>query len=267
MVGAMQIAEKEMQKAMDADGKSVWQDLIEQFKQILTVARYDPAKINSVEPRNLKPMNADLKRLFRRLFQSSYRQAKRNLEIPPEKRQYASYDDLEEGPWLPAEYMKIMDAEAFKTVGDYATDITKKMRQTVLDKIKDGAPTDEIVKALKEAAPDISSRWLETVVRTKITDIYNRGARTYYETDALASKAVVAYQFSAVLDDRTTECCQDLDQNIYELGDYIDNITPPLHFNCRSTLIPITKYEDYTPDDEISRGALEDGGAGKGFLD
>jgi SPP1 gp7 family putative phage head morphogenesis protein len=262
VTATMKGAEKEMLEAMRTDGKTVWADLIEQFKNLLSTAKYDPAKVNTIEARNLKPMNADLKRLFRRLFQTSYRQAKRNLDIPMEKRQYASYDDLEDGPWLPEEFIRIMDADAFKMVGDYATEITKKMRARVFEGIKDGTSTSEIVKELKAMAPDISDVWLETVCRTKITDVYNRGARTYYESDPIASKAVVAYQFSAVMDDRTTECCQDLDQKIYELGDYIDNVTPPLHFNCRSTLIPVTKYEDYEESNKIPLDDLKDSGAG-----
>jgi SPP1 gp7 family putative phage head morphogenesis protein len=262
VTATMKGAEKEMLDAMRADGKSVWSDLIEQFRNLLSTAKYDPAKVNTIEARNLKPMNADLKRLFRRLFQTAFRQAKRSLEIPPEKRQYASYDDLEDGPWLPDEFMRIMDADAFKTVGDYATEMTKKMRARVFEGIKDGTSTSEIVKELKDMAPDISDVWLETVVRTKITDVYNRGARTYYESDPIARNAVVAYQFSAVMDDRTTECCQDLDQKIYEIGDYIDDVTPPLHFNCRSTLIPVTKYEDYEESKKIPLDDLKDSGAG-----
>ena len=259
---SMKGAEKEMLTSMNKDGKAIWADLIEQFKNLLTTAKYDPAKVNDIEPRNLKPMNADLKRLFRRLFKTAYRQAERNLELEPEKKNYATYDDLEDGPWLPDEYMRIMDADAFKTVGDYSTEMTKKMRVRVFDGIKNGTPTGEIIKELKELAPDISDVWLETVVRTKITEIYNEGAKSYYENDPIASKAVVAYQFSAVLDDRTTDCCAQLDKSIYELGDYVDEVTPPLHFNCRSLLIPITKYEDYRESDQISLKDLKDAGAG-----
>ena len=267
VTATMKGSEKEMLSAMTTDGKAIWTDLIEQFKNVLLTRGFDPAKVNSVEARFLRPMNSSLKRLFRELFQKAFRQAKKNIKDHPDQRKYASYDDMDEEPWLPEEFMKIMDADAFKTVGDYATELTKKMRSSVLEGIKNGTPTDQIVKQLRELAPDISESWLSTVVRTKITDIYNRGARTFYETDPIASKIVEAYQFSAILDDRTTECCEELDKNIYELGDYLDDVTPPLHFNCRSTLIPITKYENYETSDQIALKDLEDLGAGKGFIE
>lgn len=267
VLSTMKDSEKEMLEAMKADGKTIWADMIDQFREILSSGRYDPAKVSKVAPKHLRVMNADLKRLFRRLFKTAYGEAKRNLPVAPDQRQYASYDNLDEGPWLPDEFIKIMDAEAFKTVGDYATEMTKKMGSVVLEGIKNGTSSNQIISTLKEMAPDLSERWLETVVRTKITDVYNRGARMFYENDPIASKAVVAYQFSAVLDDRTTDVCESLDKNIYEIGDYMDSVTPPLHFNCRSTIIPITKYEDFQPSKEISKSDLKDKGAGEGFIE
>ncbi len=56
------------------------------------------------------------------------------------------------------------------------------------------------------------------------------------------SGVVAAYQYSAILDDVTSDICAGLDGKIFEAG---SEPIPPLHFNCRSLLIPITKYEDY----------------------
>jgi hypothetical protein len=49
---------------------------------------------------------------------------------------------------------------------------------------------------------------------------------------------------SAVMDDRVTDVCEDLNGTIFSLDD--PNLAePPLHFNCRSVLIPITQNDDY----------------------
>ena len=41
----------------------------------------------------------------------------------------------------------------------------------------------------------------------------------------------------------------ELDGQIFDRSAFVDRITPPLHFNCRSMLVPITKFEDYLDDD------------------
>ncbi|GAH83899.1 unnamed protein product, partial [marine sediment metagenome] len=45
-----------------------------------------------------------------------------------------------------------------------------------------------------------------------------------------------------------TEVCEALDGQVFEQGDPdIARFTPPLHFDCRSTLVPITIYEKFEP--------------------
>jgi hypothetical protein len=59
---------------------------------------------------------------------------------------------------------------------------------------------------------------------------------------------VSAYQYSAILDSVTTDLCAGLHGKIFDAG---DQPVPPLHFNCRSLLVPITKYESYEPDTKV----------------
>jgi uncharacterized protein with gpF-like domain len=50
--------------------------------------------------------------------------------------------------------------------------------------------------------------------------------------------------FSAIMDDRTSDICADLDESVYRSDDPVWNsITPPMHFNCRSTLIAVSEDE------------------------
>lgn len=69
--------------------------------------------------------------------------------------------------------------------------------------------------------------------RTATNDIYNRAHMDRYED----SGVVDGVQFSAHIDDRTTDICTMLHGTIYALSDR--NIpVPPMHFNCRSRIIP-----------------------------
>jgi SPP1 gp7 family putative phage head morphogenesis protein len=96
-----------------------------------------------------------------------------------------------------------------------------------------------------EAVPDlrarvqnvlpISRRSAETLARTAVSSVANQTRLALYRENDDMVKAV---QFVAVLDDRTSEECQSCDGDVYEL-DAIAN-TPPLHPNCRSTLVPVT---------------------------
>jgi SPP1 gp7 family putative phage head morphogenesis protein len=128
--------------------------------------------------------------------------------------------------------------------------------------IKDGLSEASITKLIREDMDTATERWIATMVRTKTTEIYNSTRKTVWETDPLIKQIVEAYQFSAVLDERTTDVCRSLDGKVFERGGFVDRITPPLHFNCRSLLVPITKFEDYKASKEPSLESLVERGGG-----
>ena len=57
-------------------------------------------------------------------------------------------------------------------------------------------------------------------------------------------KKIFAYRYTAVIDNRTTDFCRELDGAVFQTNDpdYI-MLTPPNHFGCRSIWTPITKDE------------------------
>lgn len=99
------------------------------------------------------------------------------------------------------------------------------------------------------AAEDIAKApRLRALVRTNMTDAYNQGLRDFYETET--DGFVVAYQYSAVMDHRTTPFCRSWDGKVLKVGDpRIERVTPPNHYNCRSLWVPLTKLDAF----ELSR--------------
>jgi SPP1 gp7 family putative phage head morphogenesis protein len=104
-----------------------------------------------------------------------------------------------------------------------------------------GETTDQIVRRIAggddfEGAFGASRRNVEAVVRTATQNV-SQEARdmTYRENDDI----VKGWQFVATLDTRTTEICMAQDGEVYDVGD--DAWRPPLHWNCRSTSVPILK--------------------------
>lgn len=71
------------------------------------------------------------------------------------------------------------------------------------------------------------------MARTVTNDVYNRAHLDRYED----SGVVDGVQYSAHIDERTSEICEMLNDTIWALGDK-DIQVPPLHFNCRSRLVP-----------------------------
>jgi SPP1 gp7 family putative phage head morphogenesis protein len=95
-----------------------------------------------------------------------------------------------------------------------------------------------------EDITDIKGR-LNTVVRTNLSDAYTMGSLESYN-DPNISDFIVAYEYSAIIDDRTTDFCKNYDGRIYAKDDPIwDSLKPPNHFNCRSVIIPILVGDEY----------------------
>lgn len=91
-----------------------------------------------------------------------------------------------------------------------------------------------------EDAQGVSAPKLETMINTNMSNAYNQGRLEYF---AEASKAIQGLQFSAIMDDRTTEVCSQLHGKVFSPID-AQSINPPLHYNCRSILVPVTIAEE-----------------------
>lgn len=250
MKKTLDISEAKVTGKINAAAKVIQNDLIEQIKQQGIIKNFRPDAINSIQPHFLKDLNQVFTEHFMELFKKSYNMAQKEFFPVSEKK----FSDAE---LLPEEYLSIIQAEAFKNVGDYSIEITKKAKNILTNGIKSGLSEEQIVKKIKEEMADVSERWMSTVVRTKTTEMFNEARKTYWETDEIAKEIVEAYEFSAILDDRTSEICESLDGKIFKKGDFIDRVTPPLHFNCRSVLIPITKYQEYEIDNEPTIESLQ----------
>lgn len=83
----------------------------------------------------------------------------------------------------------------------------------------------------------------EVVFRTNMISAYNQGHTDGY-FDPLVADAIPAIQFVAVIDSRTTNICESLDGQIFLKGDALGaQLTPPLHYQCRSTTVPVFSDE------------------------
>lgn len=258
---SLDVSERGLGRSVGEAANKMAQDLLRQIREAKLLARFQPEAINSLQPGYAREMNEALRTELRALWRESTEEARREIIPSGDKKLYTS-EDL-----LPDEFERILEAESFKIVGDYRTDLTKRATNHLMRGIKSGVSESQLITTLKADMRDQTDRWLGTLTRTKTTEIYNAARKSIWDTDETISKIVTAYQFSSVLDERTSDVCRALDGKIFEKGAFVDRATPPLHFNCRSILVPITKFEDYTASKPIKLEKLRDLGGNLIFSD
>jgi SPP1 gp7 family putative phage head morphogenesis protein len=83
----------------------------------------------------------------------------------------------------------------------------------------------------------VANHQVMTLVRTSINQVANTASQQVYEANQDITKK---YRYVATLDTRTSAICRANDGREFEYG---KGPTPPLHFSCRSTTVPVIDYE------------------------
>jgi len=88
---------------------------------------------------------------------------------------------------------------------------------------------------------ELIAQAVATAVVVNIAEAVNAGREAGFEDIA---DQIGAYQWSAILDDKTCERCTELDGKNFKPSDpQLDALRPPLHPNCRCILVAILKEE------------------------
>ena len=83
----------------------------------------------------------------------------------------------------------------------------------------------------------LANHQIQTIVRTSVNQVTNQASQAVY---AANKKVAPKYEYVATLDSRTSAICQRLDGQTF---DYNNGPTPPQHFNCRSTTVPVVDFD------------------------
>lgn len=98
--------------------------------------------------------------------------------------------------------------------------------------VVEGISVPELASRIREATRT-SARKAIMVARTAFTHV---GAVARHETMRANADVVKRYQWVSTLDTRTSDICQDLDGQVFEVD---RGPLPPAHPNCRSTIVPL----------------------------
>jgi SPP1 gp7 family putative phage head morphogenesis protein len=97
-----------------------------------------------------------------------------------------------------------------------------------------GETVSEMMRGVRSALAT-TSRNAESVVRTAVNHVTQHAREETYRTN---TDVVQQVRYIATLDARTTDTCASLDGRVFDIG---DGPRPPMHFNCRSTTVPVVK--------------------------
>lgn len=145
-------------------------------------------------------------------------------------------------------------SKAFRGI---AVDQAERFSQVVRQGLLTGEPTPAIAKRLIGSlqfgeraktvreitaaggqATAIADNQIVALVRTSINQVANTASQQVYEANQDITKK---YRYVATLDTRTSAICRALDGKVFEYG---KGPTPPQHFNCRSTTVPVINYKE-----------------------
>jgi len=210
-----------------------------------------PKLINTLQLKHLRELQQVIKETLREAYRFGQERALKELS----KKNYQRIP--------PAYAIDYLTNKSFYIKGVLESSILNGVKGTLLSSLESGEGMKEtmlkveqiykpyigteIISDLKQVSP----YRIETMMRTNTTGAFNNG-RVAMGYDKDLKDYIVAYQYSAVIDDRTTPVCMELDGKIIRKDDPdFDRFVPPQHFNCRSILVPVTTDDE--PFKTISR--------------
>lgn len=127
------------------------------------------------------------------------------------------------------------------------TDIlAKQLKEKLAVAIATGQSLDKTSRDIRERF-GVSKYYADRLIRTESNYFHNVAT-----LDSYKAMGIEKFQFLATLDMRTSEVCQHTDGKIFKVKDAIVGVNvPPLHPNCRSTIVPYLK--NYQPNTRIYR--------------
>ena len=151
-----------------------------------------------------------------------------------------------------------------KTVTDLFDELANNESNKYINHIKlaryEGKTNQQIVQMIrgtrkngyKDGLMEVTSRQAKTIVRTTVQHAAMQGKAEFASDNA---DIIKGEKWLSTLDGRTSSQCRSLDGTIFELG---KGVRPPLHHNCRSTILIVLK-DEYAGRGNIDKRASKDG--------
>lgn len=233
---SMETFEKVLQENVDWILQKQREDILKQVKK--AVDSNDIAAIGTIKAKYTADLSQALTDVQKEMFEIGKKSAavEMSVQVPATKAEVR---------WA----MRVQnDAMIEWMVNDM--EVTAKKAATQVINKKGGSITTtnsaEAVAAAGESIDKVISGQVNTLKTLWITGSVNLGRSSIFER---YPEKIYWFQFSAILDNRTTETCRSLDGRVVKAGskEFYD-YAPPRHYNCRSIWVEILNEESFKPD-------------------
>lgn len=211
-------------------------DILAQIKK--AVDSNDIAAVGEIKAKYTGDLSQALTDVQKEMFEIGKKSAavEMNVQVPPTK----------------AEVRGAMRVQNDAMIESMVTDMetTAKTAVTQIANKKGGSITNtnavEAIAAANEAIDKVIMGQKNTLNTLGVTGSVNLGRSSIFER---YPEKIYAFQYSAILDSRTTETCRSLDGRVVKAGsqEFYD-YAPPRHYNCRSIWVEILQEETFKPD-------------------
>lgn len=209
----------------------------------------------------------DQKDAMKAMFNDGYGFGKGDVkkEIGPQK-----FITAQQGIALtPEQALQYFAARTGIIIGNINNQITQDLKNVLIVGLREGTSIPELTRRIQEiyqpfvesgeiieAGRTLTPYRLEAIIRTNLSDAYNSG-RLDLAKDPDLKDFIVGFEYSEILDDRTTQISRDIDGKLIKASSpNLQALSYPLHWNERGVIVPVTKdelpAEFMTPEEEAS---------------
>lgn len=236
---------KQLENTLDELNESNKNKIAKQIKEMINNLMLTISKKKIIENKKFTEINdlklkdvQTLKKLFKNMLFEARSAGVKSINNS------GNYSVIEIGPAMATEEVAAwLNDQAVFITGIEVDEILKKTKVILTDGIRSGAGVDEVVKMLNKEFKkyDISfdATRLENIVRTNTLKAFNQTRLNEFSKN---KEMLVGYQFSAIMDGRTSDVCSEYDGKVFPVEE-ADKLNPPLHHQCRSVLVPVFKDE------------------------
>lgn len=237
---------KSIKRAMDTFGEKLEndvtditekqkQDLLRQVKK--AVDNNDIKALGELKVKNKGELSQALTDVQKEMFEIGKKTAstEMNVKVPPTKSEVRGA-------------MRVQNDALVDDLGNRMQDTAKLTSAEFIQ--KNGGSISQVgsaavVAAVAESLDKTVSKARSTLNTVGVTGAVNLGRSTIFER---FPERVFAFQYSAIIDDRTTNFCLSMDGRVVKPGstEFVD-LSPPNHFNCRSIWVEILVDETFKP--------------------
>lgn len=170
-----------------------------------------------------------------RAYRAGYRVADRVVE---RRRSAARFRGPDEPPRIPEAWVTWYEGTVDQALGRYTDRVRRDVAGLTQRGAIEGWTVDELTREVRGLVDGMVTWQAERIARTETMRLWNVGSYSRMEQE---DEDLIGYEYSVVLDDRTSHVCRPLRGKRVRRGEL--KYVPPLHPHCRTNLEPLFSFD------------------------